>query len=219
MSDQNSGGFLQTSSTALAAALNALGFQMLKARALIRTYTEKRPKGTLGVWVYRIEPDSPTVYCKSATWAMAQWHLADALHKQRTRPTAKLCSDEIELIKQSGGITADQTLDETILDCGKDLDAAVMNLSADPAGASLRLRSAQKKLAKVRELLPGAYLAVCAQAEGNRIDITTKLMELAKTDEDCPWTRVDHDGGRYTLVPYNFPREETAALIASARRK
>lgn len=182
--------YLYTQSTALAAAMGAIGFLPKAERPLIRTFTKAKPKGTLGEFFWRLQTHSTALYVKDAYEVMAQWF----------KPRAEM---EFEAAQ---------------LELGTLLDTAMRHMGADPAVSIEAIGKAQKVFLKLRELYPCALVAYCGQTERNRQKYTTHLMKAAETDKDCPYTRIDHEGDAYTLIQFGTPEAEIKQLLAAARR-
>jgi hypothetical protein len=185
--------FVYTSSTAVAAALVALGYQLKSERALVRTFTTKRPPGTLGNVILRLEPGSPNFPNRDGMDVMRQW------------------------FDRSHGLELDKLRDKI----SQRFSDGLLASASDPANAKHYLEELQQHWARLQEVLPGAILCFLSQAEENRLALTAKIVEMARSNEDRPMRRIDHDNGKggYTLVPHDMPEDEVAKIVLKARRK
>ena len=186
---KNDANCIYTNSTAVAAALATLGFQLKPERSLIRTYTKSRPPGTLGIFHFRLEPVSET------------WGTADSAAIRRNWITRE-CEEEFDTLKREIAETASRGV----------LAAASQGESAKPA-----LEIVQQKFTRLMELMPAKLMSTMSVAEQNHQDIKDKMKEVCLNDADGPMRRIDHPGRQtYTMVPANMPDHEIAALMSKA---
>jgi hypothetical protein len=174
-----------TNSTALAAALASLGFQFKKARSLIRTYTEKRPPGTLGVFHFRLNcasPEFPTVDC---TKLRESWYTREA-------------EAEFDKLKAEIAETA---------------SAGVMKAAGNPTSAKSSLEIVQQKYRRLLELLPAYILCFQSRMEENHNAIKAKMKEVCRSDADHPRRQIKI-GKSVIDIPANLSDEEAAAMLA-----
>lgn len=180
---------LYTNSTAMAAALVALGFQFKLPRSIVRTFPPHRPKGTIGQFVFEMQGFSPD-WSVDTNALRREWidRKSDGKLKDLMHRIAQRASD------------------------------GVLAAAKHPADAKGALEEVQQLFTKFIELLPLAIMAHMSVAEENHSLIKGKMKQICADDSDLPWTKVEHPDGTITMVPYGYPEEKLDDLLRAAVR-
>jgi hypothetical protein len=180
---------IYTNSTAMAAAMVALGFQFKLPRSIIRTFPPHRPKGTIGQFVFELQGFSPDWTCDTNA-LRREWvdRKADGKVKELIQRISQRASD------------------------------GVLAACKNPADAKGALEEVQQLFVKFVELLPLAIMAHMSVAEENHDLIKKKMKQICADDTDLPWTRIEHTDGTVTMVPYGYPEDKLNQLLAVAVR-
>lgn len=191
---------IYSNSTALVSAMIALGFALKGSedpktgkkrpgQAIIRTFTDKRPPGTLGVFNFMLEP------------------VSDAF------PMV----DHSKLIPQWRQQTACEELDRLITQIAEACSNGVLAAARDGSNAKGALETVQQLFLRLMEILPLAIFCYQSKAAQNHELIKKKMREICDTNEDRPYRRYDHpNSNSFTMVPADWPEEKVRDLMRKA---
>lgn len=181
-----------TNSTALAAALATLGFALKKTKALVRVFTKKNPQRLpdgrpgLGVFHFRLEPNSSAFHIKDSAGLRRQWFAP----------------------------TADKELDDLIRIIAERASSGVLAAAANGESAKPALEEVQQRFVRLMEILPAAILCYIRQAEENRLILKRSMITACRSSADSPTKRYYKPGqDGWIDLPADLTAAEVRAIL------